>query len=80
MKEIGAEEGVMESYVSKIHAKPILKMKAAMMDGRNLLLLQQNRPKYALLNDVAERKAPKSLRDEHNALRPIAAMQLSKTR
>jgi RNA polymerase sigma factor for flagellar operon FliA len=78
MKEIGAELGVMESYVSKIHAKAILKMKSTMMDGGVPISSDRRSAKHLLMNRGAERKALKPSRAEQNAYRPIAAMQLAK--
>jgi len=71
MKEIGEELGVMESYVSKIHAKAILKLKATMMAGG------APTSSHLVLNRGAERKALKPAQAELKAYRPIAALKLA---
>jgi RNA polymerase sigma factor for flagellar operon FliA len=76
LQQIGADLGVMESCVSKIHAKAILMLRAAMMDGGTAILPD---PKHLLLGHAAKRIAPNPLKAEHRWLSPIAALRLVRT-
>ncbi len=77
LKEIGAELGVMESYVSKIRARAILRLNAMMSGSAAPLSTDRTTTTPLFVKREAKRKALKTAHAEISAYNPIAAMKFS---
>ncbi len=76
LKEIGAELGVMESYVSKIRARAILQLNAMMSGGAAPISTDRITTKPLFAKRGAKGKPLKTAHAELSAFNPIAAMKL----